>query len=121
MDYATIMKKHGEFLFPSVINYHAEYITDGAGHRLTFRLAREGLPHREDGLGRTFEVDEDGGLVRDSHGVPFRQWRKPKRCRSGDRFLLMYMIRTVTTSSVKPSFMMHVPSECRNVRMTATR
>ncbi|MFH2009986.1 MAG: aspartate aminotransferase family protein [bacterium] len=37
MDYATIMKKHGEFLFPSVINYHAEPIAfkSGKGTRLT--------------------------------------------------------------------------------------
>jgi 4-aminobutyrate aminotransferase-like enzyme len=37
MDYQTIMDKHGEFLFPSVINYHKEPIAfaKGKGMRLT--------------------------------------------------------------------------------------
>jgi alanine-glyoxylate transaminase / (R)-3-amino-2-methylpropionate-pyruvate transaminase len=37
MDYKTIMSKHGDFLFPSVINYHAEPIAfaKGKGMRLT--------------------------------------------------------------------------------------
>ena len=50
----------------TVINYIPEYITDEAGHRVNFRYDRE----REE-----FVRDENGELIRDPDGRPFRQWR----------------------------------------------
>ncbi len=50
----------------TVINYKPEYITDAAGRRLRFRY---------DESRGAFARDEDGGLVPDLRGRPYRQWR----------------------------------------------
>ena len=50
----------------TVINYKSEYIEDKDGHRLTFRF--------EDKTGR-FLRDDDGQLLPDPYGLPYRQWR----------------------------------------------
>ena len=50
----------------TIIQYKSEYITDEAGRRLTFRYDEE---HEE------FVRDEDGNLIEDPDGRPYRQWR----------------------------------------------
>ena len=62
-------------MIETVINYKSEYRTGADGRRATFRLAADGEPHREDGAGQRFAVDEDGELIPDEDGEPFRQWR----------------------------------------------
>lgn len=54
-------------MFETVINYHPEYVADEAGKRLNFRY---------DGQQADFLRDEQGGLIPDSHGRPFRLWRE---------------------------------------------
>ena len=50
----------------TVINYKSEYITDKDGHRIHFRYDREK---------EQFVRDEDGELIPDPSGRPYRQWR----------------------------------------------
>jgi len=50
----------------TVVSYKSEYITDEHGHRINFRFNEE--------TGE-FERDENGELIEDSSGRPFRQWR----------------------------------------------
>jgi len=50
----------------TVINYKSEYVTDKDGHRLRFRYDR---------TRGQFIRDEDGNLIPDSAGRPYRQWR----------------------------------------------
>ena len=50
----------------TVINYRSEYITDEDGHRVHFRYNQE--------TGE-FARDEDGELIPDPDGRPYRQWR----------------------------------------------
>jgi len=50
----------------TVINYKSEYITDKDGRRLRFRYDKKK---------REFVRDENGQLIRDDYGRPFRQWR----------------------------------------------
>jgi Cu(I)/Ag(I) efflux system membrane protein CusA/SilA len=50
----------------TVINYKSEYITDEKGKRLRFRW---------DGDRGEYARDEDGELIPDSDGRPYRQWR----------------------------------------------
>ncbi len=52
-------------MFENVINYKSEYITDINGRKLRFRVDRDG----------EFVYDEQGGLIADSRGQYFRQWR----------------------------------------------
>ncbi len=76
-------------MIETVINYRPEYIVDKAGNRTRFRFdpdevdwvqdaegnllpAGDGLPYRVQGK---FARDENGRLIEDPHGVPFRQWR----------------------------------------------
>jgi Cu(I)/Ag(I) efflux system membrane protein CusA/SilA len=54
-------------MFETVINYKSEYISDATGRRLNFRYDR-----RKD----EFVRDENGELIPDSRGRPFRQWRE---------------------------------------------
>lgn len=78
-------------MIETVINYRSEYIVDDAGHRLRFRFnpsevdwaqdvrgnllpAGDGQPYQVQGK---FARDENGGLIEDPDGVPFRQWRPP--------------------------------------------
>ena len=53
-------------MFEAVINYHPEYVSDEAGRRLNFRY--------DEGR-REFIRDEQGALVPDPDGRPFRLWR----------------------------------------------
>ncbi len=50
----------------TVINYKPEYITDKDGHRIRFRYDKKT---------GTFVRDENGQLIPDRRGRPFRQWR----------------------------------------------
>ncbi|MCF6287144.1 MAG: efflux RND transporter permease subunit, partial [Candidatus Hydrogenedentes bacterium] len=53
-------------MIETVINYKSEYITDENGHRVNFRH-----DHEKD----EFVRDEEGELIPDPYGQPFRQWR----------------------------------------------
>ncbi len=53
-------------MFETVVNYHSEYILDGAGHIETFRYDEEA---------EEFVWDEHEELIPDPDGEPFRQWR----------------------------------------------
>ncbi|HSW40730.1 MAG TPA: efflux RND transporter permease subunit [Acidobacteriota bacterium] len=53
-------------MIETVILYKSEYITDAAGRRISFRY---------DNLREEFVRDENGGLIPDRRGRPFRQWR----------------------------------------------
>jgi copper/silver efflux system protein len=53
-------------MIETVINYKSEYITDESGARLNFRY--------DDAAG-THGRDENGDLIPDPEGRPFRQWR----------------------------------------------
>ena len=78
-------------MIETVINYKPEYVADKDGHRVDFRFdpdeadwfqdrdgklvfAADGRPYKVQG---TFDRDENGQLIDDSHGIPFRQWRPP--------------------------------------------
>jgi len=54
-------------MIETVINYIPEFRTDRDGHRIRFRYDR--------GKG-SFARDEQGELIPDPHGRPFRQWRE---------------------------------------------
>ncbi|MGE4488958.1 MAG: efflux RND transporter permease subunit [Kiritimatiellales bacterium] len=51
-------------MFETVVNYRPEYKTDEAGRRINFRYKHGEFVH-----------DENGELIPDRHGRPFRQWR----------------------------------------------
>lgn len=53
-------------MIETVINYKSEYIIDESGHRLTFKFDR---------ANDTFVRDENGELIPDRRGMPYRQWR----------------------------------------------
>jgi len=53
-------------MIETVVNYKSEYITDKNGRRINFRYDTK----REE-----FVRDEDGNLIPDPQGIPFRQWR----------------------------------------------
>lgn len=76
-------------MFETVINYRPEYLSDRSGRRLTFRhdpdssdffrdeagnplVAPDGQPYRVRGA---FARDEQGRLIPQSGGKPFRLWR----------------------------------------------
>ncbi len=76
-------------MIETVINYRSEFITDSGGRRVTFRydpdsedivrdvdgrplVAPDGKPYRVQG---TFVRDDNGKLIPDDDGMPFRQWR----------------------------------------------
>ena len=78
-------------MIETVINYKSEYIVDSNGHRQKFRYiadetdwsqdrrgnllpAVDGLPYKVQGR---FDRDEEGQLIQDPEGIPFRQWRRP--------------------------------------------
>ncbi|MFC1452558.1 efflux RND transporter permease subunit [Verrucomicrobiota bacterium] len=54
-------------MIETVINYKPEHITDIDGRRVNFRYDRKR---------REFVRDEDGKLIPDRNGRPFRQWRE---------------------------------------------
>ena len=53
-------------MIETIISYKSEYITDENGRILSFTY---------DEAKNEFERDEQGELIRDEHGRPFRQWR----------------------------------------------
>ena len=53
-------------MIETVINYKSEFITDEGGRILTFAV---------DDTGKAFRYDEQGELIPDPKGKPFRQWR----------------------------------------------
>lgn len=53
-------------MIETVINYHPEYVLDKNGHRVNFRY---------DKVAQAFTRDEQGMLIPDEKGRPFRQWR----------------------------------------------
>ncbi len=53
-------------MIETVINYKSEYITNDAGHRINFRY--------DEATGE-FARDDEGNLIPDKRGRPFRQWR----------------------------------------------
>jgi Cu(I)/Ag(I) efflux system membrane protein CusA/SilA len=76
-------------MIETVVNYRSEYAVDKAGRRINYRFdpdevdwfqdidgnllpAADGKPFKVQGK---FERDENGRLIEDSRGVPFRQWR----------------------------------------------
>ena len=78
-------------MIETIINYHPEYLLDERGHRLTFRYqsgendfmrskagspvaALDGKPYRVRGR---FIRDDQGNLIADPQGMPFRLWRLP--------------------------------------------
>jgi Cu(I)/Ag(I) efflux system membrane protein CusA/SilA len=78
-------------MIETVINYRSEYLVNEAGHRLRFRVdptkvawmqdavgnllpAGDGQPYQTQG---EFARDEQGRLIQDPDGAPFRQWRPP--------------------------------------------
>ncbi len=78
-------------MIETVINYKSEYVVDQDGHRLKFKFdpsetdffrdvagqplpADDGKPYKVKGQ---FARSEEGRLIDDSGGVPFRQWRAP--------------------------------------------
>lgn len=78
-------------MIETVVNYRSEYIVDKDGHRIKFRFdpnqvdwlqdaegnllsAEDGEPYKVQGK---FARDENGRLIEDPAGVPFRQWRPP--------------------------------------------
>ena len=78
-------------MIETIINYHAEYLTDENGRRITFAFdpdendyfrSEDGEPvpasDREPYTVRgQFLRDDDGKLVPDAHGMVFRLWRPP--------------------------------------------
>ena len=78
-------------MIETIVNYQSEYINDKDGHRVNFRHdpgevqwfqdsdgnllpADDGQPYRVQGK---YARDEDGRIIEDPAGVPFRQWRGP--------------------------------------------
>jgi len=53
-------------MIETVINYRSEYVTDKEGHRIKFRYLKDE---------KKFARDEQGDLILDDEGLPFRQWR----------------------------------------------
>ena len=53
-------------MFETTINYKSEYMTDKNGHRIHFKYDEDS---------GTFVRDENGELIEDPDGRPFRQWR----------------------------------------------
>jgi copper/silver efflux system protein len=53
-------------MIETVIDYKSEYITDEAGRRINFRYDKKG---------GEFVYDDNGQLIPDPSGRPFRQWR----------------------------------------------
>ncbi|MBC8550058.1 MAG: efflux RND transporter permease subunit [Candidatus Brocadiales bacterium] len=49
-----------------VVNYKSEYITDTDGHMIKFRFDKKK---------QEFVRNQDGNLIQDSYGKPYRQWR----------------------------------------------
>ncbi len=53
-------------MIETVINYRSEYVTNKDGHRIKFRYLKDK---------KEFSRDEQGDLIPDPKGRPFRQWR----------------------------------------------
>jgi len=78
-------------MIETIVNYKPEYVVDKDGRRIDFRFdpdevdwfqdrdgkllaAVDGKPYKVQGQ---FVRDDNGKLIEDSHGIPFRQWRPP--------------------------------------------
>jgi copper/silver efflux system protein len=61
-------------MFETVINYRPEYITDDAGRRVRFAYDRRAGEHVR---------DDEGSLIPDPRGRPYRQWRDHIRSPQG--------------------------------------
>ena len=78
-------------MFESIINYKPEYKVDKSGHRMRFKFdsSQTDFMRNEAGEellandGKTYKVqgkfirDENGNLIEDKDGMPFRNWRLP--------------------------------------------
>jgi Cu(I)/Ag(I) efflux system membrane protein CusA/SilA len=77
-------------MIETVINYKSEYITDKAGHRVSFKIMPDETDLFRDEAGEPVAapdgnpytvkgkfVREDGRLIPDEKGKPFRLWRPP--------------------------------------------
>jgi Cu(I)/Ag(I) efflux system membrane protein CusA/SilA len=78
-------------MIETIINYKSEYVVNKEGHRINYRYDpeetdffrdAEGLPlEAPDGepylVRGKFARSEDGNLIEDRAGVPFRRWRAP--------------------------------------------
>ncbi|NOY28974.1 MAG: efflux RND transporter permease subunit [Planctomycetes bacterium] len=53
-------------MIETVINYRSEYVTNKEGHRIKFRYLQDK---------QKFARDQQGDLIEDPEGRPFRQWR----------------------------------------------
>jgi Cu(I)/Ag(I) efflux system membrane protein CusA/SilA len=62
-------------MIETVINYKSRYKKASDGRHLRFRPARDDEPFTTDEAGGRFAVDEQGELIEDPDGLPFRQWR----------------------------------------------
>jgi Cu(I)/Ag(I) efflux system membrane protein CusA/SilA len=67
-------------MFENTINYRPEYILDENGHRLRFRVDRDGSYIKKNGgkydpENETFRVFPADSLIPDKNGEYFRQWR----------------------------------------------
>jgi Cu(I)/Ag(I) efflux system membrane protein CusA/SilA len=78
-------------MIETLISYRSEYVVGKAGHRVNYRFdpdavdwfrdvqgvpiaAADGRPYKVQGK---FARDENGKLIKDADGIPFRQWRPP--------------------------------------------
>ncbi|NQT18830.1 MAG: efflux RND transporter permease subunit, partial [Planctomycetes bacterium] len=78
-------------MFETVVNYKPQYIIDRDGHRQSFRFEPDEIDYVRDKTGRPlpapdgdpyrvmgrFEWDDEGTLIPDPNGMPFRMWRPP--------------------------------------------
>lgn len=53
-------------MLETIVHYKSEYITDAHGHRINFKYDREK---------EAFVRDDEGNLIEDRDGRPYRQWR----------------------------------------------
>ncbi|MCA9088022.1 MAG: efflux RND transporter permease subunit [Planctomycetaceae bacterium] len=78
-------------MIETTINYKSEYIVDKDGHRIEYQFneretdwfqdkdgnlltAKDGQPYQVSGM---YARDNEGRLIPDPEGIPFRQWRRP--------------------------------------------
>ena len=67
-------------MFENIINYKSEYILDKDGHRLRFKVNKDGVFELKDSStynpSNGFKIIDKNQLVPDNTGEYFRQWRK---------------------------------------------
>ncbi|MCK4749020.1 MAG: efflux RND transporter permease subunit, partial [Bacteroidales bacterium] len=67
-------------MYENLINYRSEYILNEKGHRMRFKVDKEGAFELKDGSTyhpeeEGFRIIEKGNLIEDKKGKYFRQWR----------------------------------------------